>query len=205
MTDQMQKKVPGWLKAALEYGPIIAFFLGYIRLKDHVFTIGGTEYSGFLVVTAAFIPLMILSTALMWALTGKLSLMQIVTLVLVVVFGGLSLWLNDERFFKMKPTIIYLFFAGALGVGLLRGQSWLRLVLGEAMPMSDEGWMILTRRMALFFLALALANEAVWRMMSTDTWVSFKTFGLPAALFAFFIAQAGLFKTHAISDNSDRG
>lgn len=193
-----ERKVNGWVKAALEYGPILAFFIGYIRLKDHTFLIGGDAYSGFLVVTAAFIPLMVISTGLIWALTGKLSKMQVVTVILVVIFGGLSVWLQDERFFKMKPTMIYLLFAAALGFGLMRGDSYLQDLLGEALPMQPEGWMILTKRITVFFLALAIANEAIWRLMSTDNWVTFKTFGLPAALFAFFISQNKLLQAHAV-------
>ncbi|HBU14454.1 MAG TPA: intracellular septation protein A [Gemmobacter sp.] len=193
-----ERKLSGWVKAALEYGPILAFFIGYVRLKDQVFLINGTEYSGFLVVTAAFIPLMVICTGLIWALTGKLSKMQLVTVVLVVVFGGLSVWLQDERFFKMKPTMIYLFFAAALGFGLMRGQSYLQSLMGEALPMRDAGWMILTKRIALFFLALAVANEAVWRLFSTDAWVNFKTFGLTAALFLFFLTQGRLLQTYGI-------
>ncbi|MCE6970168.1 inner membrane-spanning protein YciB [Cereibacter sphaeroides] len=184
------------VKAALEWGPIAAFFLGYVKLKDQVFTLGGTDYTGFIVVTAAFIPLMVISTGLLWWLTGKLSRMQVATVVLVVVFGSLSVWLNDERFFKMKPTMIYLLFGGLLGLGLLRGQSWLKIVLEETIPMQPEGWMILTRRVTAFFFALAVANEAVWRTMSTDAWVNFKTFGLPLAIFAFFMAQGGVFKRY---------
>ncbi|HMO08097.1 MAG TPA: inner membrane-spanning protein YciB [Paracoccaceae bacterium] len=186
---------PG-VKLALELGPIAAFFAGYVTLKDRVFTIGGTEYGGFIVVTAAFIPVLLLTTAILWRLTGRLSRMQVATVVLVVLFGGLSVWLNDERFFKMKPTVIYLLFAGVLGLGLMRGQSWLRLVMEEALPLSPEGWMILTRRLALFFAGLAVANEAVWRLMSTEAWVNFKTFGLTFALFAFFMAQGGLIRRH---------
>ena len=193
-----ERKLSGWVKAALEYGPILAFFVAYVRLKDQVFLIGGSEYSGFLVVTAGFIPLMVICTGLIWALTGKLSKMQLVTVVLVVVFGGLSVWLQDERFFKMKPTMIYLFFAAALGFGLMRGQSYLQAVMGEALPMRDAGWMILTKRIALFFLALAVANEVIWRLFSTDVWVNFKTFGLTAALFLFFLTQGRLLQAYGI-------
>jgi intracellular septation protein len=134
-------------------------------------------------------------------MTGKLSVMQVITLVLVVVFGGLSVWLNDERFFKMKPTIIYALFAAILGFGLMRGRSYLALALDGAMPLKDEGWRILTRRLALFFAGLAVANEAIWRMMSDSTWVNFKTFGLPAALFLFFIAQGGLLRDHGTDED----
>lgn len=202
MADKAIK--PG-VKVLLEYGPIIAFFVGYIFLKDRTFLVGGTEYSGFVAVTAMFIPILALATFLQWRLTGHLSKMQIATLLLVIVFGGLSVWLNDERFFKMKPTIIYVLFAGILGFGLLRGQSYLEAVMDQAMPLQREGWMILTRRLALFFFALAVANEAIWRTMSTDAWVSFKTFGLPIAIFAFFMVQSGLFTRYGVAEEEKDG
>lgn len=201
MTTQ---KINPMLKTALELGPIIAFFAAYLWLKDDVFTIGGTDYDGFILVTAGFIPVIIVSTGILWRLTGELAPMQIVTVVLIVVFGGLSVWLNDERFFKMKPTLIYLLFAGVLGFGLLRGQSYLRTVMAGLMPLQDEGWMILTRRVTALFFGLALLNEAIWRSMSTETWVYFKTFGLTAAIFVFFVTQTGLFKKYGIED-ADEG
>ena len=191
------------LKFALEFGPILAFFIGYIRLKEEVFTFGGTDYDGFIVVTAAFVPVLLICTGILWALTGHLSRMQIVTAVLVIVFGGLSVWFNDDRFFKMKPTLIYLIFAGILGWGLLRGTSYLQYVMEGMIPLTDEGYMILTKRIALFFLGLALANEVVWRTMSTDAWVNFKTFGLSAAIFAFFMTQGGLFQKYS-SESEDK-
>lgn len=190
------RPVSAGLKAALEYGPIAAFFVAYLLLRDRTFAVGGTEYGGFIAVTAAFVPLMVVCTAVLWRLTGKLSAMQVVTVVLVVVFGGLSVWLNDERFFKLKPTIIYLLFAAVLGAGLLRGRSLLFLVMGDALPLTQAGWMVLTRRLTAFFVALAVANEAVWRLASTEAWVTFKTFGLPIAIFAFFLAQGGLMRRH---------
>lgn len=199
-----EKKLHPGVKLALELGPIALFFAGYVMLKDEVFTIGGTEYDGFIVVTALFIPLMVVTTGLLWWLTGKLSKMQIATVVLVILFGGLSVWLNDERFFKMKPTMIYVLFGGVLGFGLLRGQSYLRLVMEEALPMRAEGWMILTKRLMIFFFALAVANEAVWRTMSTEAWVNFKTFGLTAALFLFFMTQGGVLSRYAVEKDEDK-
>lgn len=195
-----EKKLKPAVKTALEMGPILAFFAGYVALKDRVFTIGGTEYSGFIVMTALFIPILAASTFALWRLTGKLSAMQIMTLVLVVVFGGLTIWLNDERFFKMKPTMIYILFGGILGIGLLRSKSYLSLVLGEVMPLDSEGWRKLEFRMMLFFFGLAVANEAIWRTMSTDTWVKFKTFGLPIAMLVFFMFQSGLMSRHSTEE-----
>ncbi|MBI1219266.1 MAG: septation protein A [Rhodobacteraceae bacterium] len=197
-----QKKLNPIVKLVIELGPIVAFFVAYGRLKGHSFTIGGTSYDAFIVITAGFIPLMLISTGLLWWLTGKLSKMQIATLVLVVVFGGLSIWFNDERFFKMKPTIIYLLFGGILGFGLLRGRSYLKLVIEEVLPMREEGWMILTRRITLFFFGLAIANEVVWRTMSTGAWVTFKTFVLTAALFAFFMGQGRLMQKYSTDEDA---
>ncbi|MFP4274486.1 MAG: inner membrane-spanning protein YciB [Paracoccaceae bacterium] len=190
------KQINPFLKTVLELGPVLVFFAAYLLLRDDSYMIAGRDYDGFILVTAGFIPLMLLSSALLWRLTGHLSRMQMVTLVLVVLFGGLSVWLNDDRFFKMKPTMIYLLFTAILGVGLMRGQSYLQYVMEGLMPLAQEGWMILTRRLAGFFFGLAVLNEVIWRSMSTDAWVWFKTFGLTAALFAFFMAQGRLFKTY---------
>jgi intracellular septation protein len=169
MSDE---KLPKWVKPLLEFGPVI--------------------------VTALFVPLLLICTAVLWKLTGKISPMQIMTVVLVTVFGGLTVWLNDDRFIKMKPTLIYLIFGGILGVGLLRGQSYLRVVMQEALPMQDAGWMILTRRATGFFFSLAVLNEVIWRSFSTDIWVYFKTFGLTVALFAFFMMQGTLLAKYAV-------
>ncbi|KIT17715.1 inner membrane-spanning protein YciB [Jannaschia aquimarina] len=201
--DQPERRdVPGWLRTALELGPVALFFLAYISTRGQTYTLGGTEYSAFILVTAGFIPLIIVATIVLWRLTGHLSVMQIVTAVLVTIFGGLTVWLNDERFLKMKPTLIYSLFAAILGFGLLRGRSYLSMVLASALPLTDEGWMILTKRMAIFFVALAMTNEVVWRTLSTDAWVNFRTFGLPVLFFAFLMSQAGLLKRHSTEEES---
>ncbi len=192
------KKINPMLKLALELGPIVLFFAGFRFFKDRTFHILGNDYSGFIVMTAVFVAVIALTTFILWRLTGVLSKMQIMTLVLVVVMGGLSVWLNDERFIKMKPTLLYLAFGGVLGFGLWRGQSYLKLVMEEALPLQSEGWMILTRRLCAFFFALALANEVVWRLFSTEAWVNFKTFGLTAALFLFFVTQAKVIERFAL-------
>jgi len=195
------KQVNNGLKSALEFGPVALFFIAYIWLKDEVFQFGGTDYEGFIIVTAGFVPLMVLSTLALWKLTGNLSKMQIFTVVLVTVFGGLSVWQNDKSFLQMKPTILYLLFASILGFGLLRKQSYLQYMMGEMLPLEDRGWMILTHRMALLFLVLAILNELIWRTMSEEIWVYFKTFGLPSTIFGFFISQGRLFKEYGISDD----
>ena len=196
-----EKQIDTKLKTALELGPVIGFFAAYLWLKDRTFTIAGTEYEGFIVVTAGFIPVFLLSLGILWWLTGHLSKMQAVTAVLIVVFGGLSVWFNDPTFFKMKPTIIYLLFAGILGFGLLRGKSYLQSVMDGVMPLTDQGWMILTRRLALFFAGLAVLNELVWRTQTEETWVYFKTFGLTAAIFVFFITQGKVFSQYGTAED----
>lgn len=193
-----EKNVTPWVKMTLEMGPVLAFFVGFILLKGREFVVFGETYSGFVAMTALFVPLLALSTFVLWRLTGTLSAMQIMTLVLVTVFGGLTILLNDERFFKMKPTMIYALFAAILGFGLLRGKSYLRVVMGEMMPMDHAGWMTLTLRITLLFVALAVANELIWRSLSTDIWVKFKTFGLPVVMFGFFMTQSGLLARHAV-------
>ncbi|GAA5071649.1 septation protein IspZ [Roseibacterium beibuensis] len=198
---QDPKPINPWLKSALELGPPILFFVAYMRMQDVTYTVGGTEYDGFIIATAAFVPILLASIAVLWKLTGQISRIQVFTAVMVVFFGGLTVWLNDERFFKMKTTLVYGFFAGVLGLGLLRGQSWLKFLMGELLPMKDEGWMILTKRIAGAFALMAIANEVVWRTQSTEFWVTFETFGLPAFLFVMFMTQAKLIERYAITED----
>ncbi|GHG90677.1 inner membrane-spanning protein YciB [Pseudodonghicola xiamenensis] len=184
MSDQ-KKHVNPILRQGLELGPTVIFFLLYMKLKEHSFLIGGTEYSGFIIATVLFVPVLLISIGFLWKLTGQLSRLQIFTAFVVIFFGALTAWFNDERFFKMKTTIVYGLFAAILGVGLLQGRSYLAYVLHEMMPMQETGWMILTRRLCFGFAALAVANEAVWRTMSTDLWVKIETFGFPILLFLY--------------------
>mmetsp|Transcript_24029 Transcript_24029/g.44204 ORF Transcript_24029/g.44204 Transcript_24029/m.44204 type:complete len:206 (-) Transcript_24029:752-1369(-) len=190
------------LKQVLELGPPLVFFLIYLRIRDNTYVMGGTEYSGFIVATLVFVPILLIAMAVLWVMTGKLSRMQIFTAFMVIFFGGLTAWFNDERFFKMKTSIVYGLFAALLGIGLLRGQSWLAFVLKDAMPMRDEGWMILTRRLCALFAALAIANEVIWRTMSTDAWVKIETFGFPIALMVFLFWQISALQGYLIEDDA---
>lgn len=185
------------LKQALDIGPVLLFVAGYVWLRDSTISLGGRDYQGFVIVTAIFVPILCVSNYLLWRIAGRVSRMQILTLGLAVLFGGLTVALNDERFFKMKSTLAFGIFSGLLWIGLARGQSWLEFMLDSALPLTHEGWMILTRRMAWFFLAMALANEVIWRSLSTDMFVVWDTFGQMGAMMGFFIAQAGLLKRHA--------
>jgi intracellular septation protein len=131
--------------------------------------------------------------------------MAVITAVVVVIFGGLTLILRDDTFVKMKPTILYSLFAGILGFGLLRGQSYLRYLMDELLPMQREGWMKFTRRFVVFYLLLAVLNEIVWRNLGTDAWVNFRTFVLPLANFGFVLAQLPLFQRYYIVGKSEDG
>ena len=195
------KNIQPWVKTALEMGPVILFFIFFSKLKKNEYLLLGETYEGFIVATALFIPVLLIATAILYFLTGKLSKMQVFTAVLVVVSGGLGIWFNDEKFFKMKPTMIYLLFGGILGFGLFKGQSYLQVVMDGALPMSRDGWMILTKRFMYFFFGLALANEIIWRSLSTDIWVNFKTFGLPLAMFVFFITQAKVISKYSTEND----
>ncbi|MEX0280854.1 MAG: inner membrane-spanning protein YciB, partial [Arenibacterium sp.] len=175
-------------------------FLIYLRIRDNTYLIGETEYSGFIMATLIFVPIMLVAMGALWAMTRKLSRMQIFTAFMVIFFGALTAWFNDERFFKMKTSIVYGVFAGLLGIGLLQGKSYLAYVMGEMIPMRDEGWMILTKRLCLGFAALALANEIVWRTLSTDLWVKIETFGFPIALFVFLWWQIFALQPYMIEE-----
>jgi intracellular septation protein len=190
------------MKQVLELGPPLVFFLIYLRIRDNTYQMWGTEYSGFIVATLIFVPILLIAMGVLWAMTRRLSRMQIFTAIMVIFFGLLTAWFNDERFFKMKTTIVYGLFAGLLGIGLLRGQSWLAFVLSELIPMEREGWMILTRRLCAGFAVLAVANEVIWRTMSTDTWVKIETFGFPIALMGFLFWQMMALQGYMIEEDA---
>ena len=170
------------LKNLLEYIHIAVFFVVFIFFKDDKVLLFGRDLSGFVLATLVFVPLVVIATAVSWFVLKEVSRIQLLTLVLVVVFGGMTIFFNDERFLKIKPTLIYCLFSIILLFGIFRKTSYLASLLGKALPLSYDGWMILTRRMAYFFLFLAAANEFVWRTQSTETWVYFKTFGLTLSL-----------------------
>ena len=196
-----EKTINPVVKQVLELGPPLLFFAAYLWMRDQTFTFGGTEYSGFIIAAGVFVPILLVSMAILWKLTGKLSRMQVFTIVMVVIFGGLTVWLNDERFFKIKTTLVYGLFAVILGIGLLQGRSYLAWVMAEFLPMEDAGWMKLTKRLAVFFAALAIANEVVWRTMSTDAWVKIETFGFQVLMILFLWSQIVVLQKHLIEDD----
>ena len=190
------------LKQVLELGPTVAFFVLYLAIKEETFVIAGTEYTGFIIAALAFIPILLVAMGILWVLTGALSRMQVFTAFMVIFFGGLTAWFNDERFFKMKTSIVYGFIALLLGIGLLRGQSYLQFVMEEFLPMRREGWMIFTRRLTALFAGLAVANEVIWRTQSTDLWVKLETFAFPVAMFLFLWVQIVMLQPYFIEDET---
>ena len=199
-----ERKINPVLKQVLELGPTLIFFAVYMWIKDESFQFRGTTYSGFIVAALFLVPLLLAAIATLWWLTGTLSRMQIFVAVMVIFFGGLTAWFNDESFFKMKTTIVYGSFALLLGAGLLRGKSLLQWVMAEALPMQPEGWMILTKRLALMFAGLAIANEVIWRTQSTELWVKLETFAMPVALFLFLMLQFWMLSGYIIEEPDDK-
>jgi intracellular septation protein len=189
------------VKLALEVGPIGVFFLAYrFAPVDEGLDVIERQLEQIIFATMVFVPTIIASVAATWALTRKLPRMALWTAVIVTVFGGLTIILRDDTFVKMKPTITYSLFAAILGFGLLRGQSYLRYLMDELIPMEREGWIAFTRRLVVFWLVLAVVNEVVWRGFGTDNWVNFRTFVLPVANFAFIMTQLPLFQRYAIPE-----
>jgi intracellular septation protein len=182
--DKALRAMPPLLKVAVEAGPLVAFFIA--NAKAGIFW--GT---GIYMVAAA------IALAIAWIMTRRVAIVPVVTLVFVIAFGALTLALHDATFIKMKVTIINALFGAILIGGLAFGRSLLKPVFGEAMALDDEGWKKLTLRWGLFFLAVAILNEIVWRSVSTDTWVNFKVFGILPLTFIFALAQMPLMQRHA--------
>lgn len=179
---------PPFLRLALDLGPLLLFF-------------GLNAWYGIFAATAGFMVAIVIALVTSRILTGQIAKMPLVTAVFVLVFGGLTLWLQDETFIKIKPTIIYFLFAGILLGGMVLGRNFLKVVLGEAFSLKPEGWRLLTLRWSGFFVFLAIVNELVWRNVSTDTWVSFKVFGFLPLTLVFAALQVGILQKYAKDDS----
>lgn len=177
------------LKAALEYGPILGFVLVYLVVREETYSLLGRDWDGFVLLVGGFVPVVLAASLAMWRLTGRITAVQVLTLIIMTLSGGLTVGLNDKRFFKMRTTIVCLVLATILLVGLARGRAWLAGVMGAMVTLSPAGWRLLTRRFAGMLLVLAAANEAVWRNFSTDVWVAYDTFVMPAFFFGFLAWQ----------------
>jgi intracellular septation protein len=183
------KTPPAWLKPLVDYAPLAVFLAAF-------------EFKGLMVATAALMVTTLVSLVLSLVVAHRLPPMPLITAAIVGVFGGLTLWLHDETFIKIKPTIIYGLFATILGVGLLRGKPLLKAVIGDSMPLDDIGWRRLSLRFVLFFLVMAVANELIRRVVTTELWVLWKVPGSIVLTFLFVLSQMGLIKRHRLPDES---
>ncbi len=174
------------LKFLVELGPLVVFFLMNAR-------------AGIFWGTGCFIAATLVSLVASRILFGRVPVMPLVSAVVVVIFGGLTLWLQDELFIKLKPTIVNAIFAGVLFGGLAAGKSLLRYLFGDVFALDEEGWRKLTFRWACFFVFLALLNEAAWRFLTTDQWVSFKVFAIMPITMVFALSQVGLLQRHQLT------
>ena len=174
-------------KLLIDIGPLAVFFVFYTRgdLK--------TAILPFMIAT-------IIAVLFSYIIEKKIPIMPTVGAVIILIFGGLTIYFDNETFFKMKPTIINLLFAAVLYGGVILNKSLLRYLLGAALKLQDEGWDILTKRWIGFFIALAILNEIIWRTQTTDIWVNFKVFGILPITFIFTITQFSTIKKYQIED-----
>jgi intracellular septation protein len=184
MTEKTQ--LNPFVKLALDIGPLILFFV--VNGKAGIFA-----------ATGAFMVAVVIALAVSYVLIRRFPVMTVVSAIIVMVFGGLTIFLHDETFIKLKPTLIYLLFAGVLAGGLLLKKPLLSTVFDSVFHLTEEGWRKLTIRWAAFFFVMAVVNEIVWRTQTTDFWVSFKLFGFMPLTFLFALAQFPLMKKHDAS------
>ena len=177
------------LKLVFEFFPLLIFF-------------AANSLYDLRVATAALMAATLVSLIASRVILKKIPVMPLVTGAIVLVFGGLTLMLHDETFIKIKPTVVNLLFAAALAIGLFFGRSLIKIVLGDAIKLQDEGWRKLTIRWAMFFIFLAVLNEFVWRGFPTSTWVAFKTFGIMPITFLFMMAQIGLLQKYQLPEDT---
>lgn len=200
--DPKKKEINPLLKLALELGPLLVFFFANARgawLSERfpaLAAFGGPIF----IATGLFMIATAIALAASWSLTRSLPIMPLVSGIVVFVFGGLTLWLQDDVFIKMKPTIINTLFGAVLLGGLWFGKSLLGYVFDSAFSLDAEGWRKLTLRWGLFFLFLAIVNEIVWRSFSTDTWVAFKVWGIMPITLAFTFSQMPLIMRHSLDE-----
>ncbi len=185
MTTTAKPQLNPFLKMALDLGPLILFFFA-------------NSHYGIFVATATFMVAVLAALAVSYVMTRQLPIMPVVTAIIVVVFGGLTLILHDATFIKVKPTIIYALFGAVLIGGLVFDKPLLGIVFDSLFKLTEEGWRKLTLRWAFFFLALAVLNEIVWRNTSTNVWVDFKVFGVMPLTLVFGALQVPLLKRYAV-------
>jgi intracellular septation protein len=189
------------LNAAIEYGPLAvflaAYFIGHRILDDN---------GAIMLATAGIMAATVVALSIAWIVQRRIPKVPLVSGVLLMVFGGLTLWLKDPVFIKMKPTIVYLLFAVVLLGAAALQRPLLKSLLGTAWRLDDAGWNKLTVRFGVFFMAMAGLNELVWRTQSTDFWVTYKVFGTMGLILLFTMLQVGLIHRHQVTaDSENRG
>ena len=190
-TEQDGKAENQLLKLTLEMGPLAIFFIGNAKF-------------GIFAATAAFMVAITISLIASRMVFGKLAIMPMVTGVFVLIFGGLTLWLQDETFIKLKPTIVNLMFASIMFIGILYNKLIWKLLFSDVFQLDDIGWRKLQIMWGAFFVLLAILNEIVWRNFPTDTWVNFEVFGIMPLTFAFSLALLPIMMRHQLSDELDK-
>ncbi len=188
------------LKLALEFGPLVAFFGAYAWAKGDAAHAGAGDVTRIIYATIALMIATTVSLVASWLLLKRAPIMPLVTGVFVLIFGGLTIYLRDPTFIKIKPTIVNMLFAIILAAGLFLRRPLLKFALGEILQMREEGWRLLTLRWIGFFVFLAILNETIWRNFSEETWVSFKTFGMMPLTFFFMMSQITLIMRYQISE-----
>lgn len=198
------KSIHPGLKLLLELGPLVVFFVMNFKGEQiaELFPVLKSLGEPIFMATAAFMAAMALSLIVSFALTRTIPIMPLVTGVVVLIFGGLTLYLHNDTFIKMKPTIVNTLFGGILLIGLAFGKSFLAYVFESAFRLNAQGWRILTLRWAVFFLFLAVLNEIIWRNFSTDFWVTFKVWGTMPLTMAFMLFQMPLLKKYGLPDET---
>lgn len=200
-----EEQINPTLKLVLEIGPIILFILSY-NFGDRLieaFNLGEPFSRPIFLATAVIMVATLISIAVSWSVTRTLPAMPIVTAVVVSIFGGLTLYLQDDTFIKLKPTIINTLFGVTLIAGMLMGRSFLKVVMGPAFELDQEGWNKLTWRWGFFFLFLAVVNEVVWRNFSEAFWVGFKFWGMTGLTMAFVACQLPMMMKHSPNQQED--
>ena len=200
--ETAETKISPVLKFLLELGPIVLFVLTYNRGEqlNTMFDLPETLQRPIFLATAVFMVAIAVALSASWLLTRSLPVMPMVTLVVVLIFGGLTLYFQNDTFIKMKPTIVNTLFGGTLLAGLAFGKPLLKVVMGPAFDIDDEGWWQLSLRWGLFFLFLAVVNEVVWRNFSESFWVGFKFWGMTGLTFLFVMTQMPLIMRHTITE-----
>ncbi|MEE4237378.1 MAG: septation protein A [Anderseniella sp.] len=203
---ETKPKVNPVLKLTLELGPLVLFFFVNARGKSFIdnYDLAGIFPEPIFLATGVFMVAMLISLAVSWVLTRHLAVMPLITGIVVLVMGGLTLWLQDDTFIKVKPTIVNVFFGAVLLIGLAFGRSLLAYVFDAAFALDAEGWRKLTWRWGLFFFVLAALNEIVWRTQTTDFWVAFKVWGIMPITMIFAMAQLPLMQRHMIDPENGR-